>query len=793
MTGPGPLQELRPLKELRAELLRDNSITGTEWCRRYGAVADGWLVDLLARATGGRSEGVALVAVGGYGRGILAPGSDLDLLLLHQPKRKVGDLADAIWYPIWDSGLPLDHSVRTVKEVVKLMDEDIKVALGLLDARFVAGDQRVADEALARSDELWARRARPWLQALDQLTRARHERFGDVAFLLEPDLKEARGGTRDLHLLRSVARVAPIIEDAISTRAVARGGETLADARVELQRPTGQAANILLLQDQDAVAERLGHSDADALMAAVADAARAIAWASDDGWRRVEGSLAPRGKRRSISEENLERGVVLREGEVMLAHGADPAVDPTLALRAAAASAELDAPMSHRSLNRLAKRAMAPDGVWPADVRNAFLRLLGAGRPSIAAVEALDQQGVWMRYLPEWYHVRNRPQRNAYHRYTVDRHLVETTARAATMQSSVARPDMLLLGALLHDIGKGRNGDHTDIGIVVSGEIGERMGLDSEDVTLLQKVVRLHLLLPDVATRRDLDDPATAKSVAAAVGDITTLELLAALTEADSLSTGPAAWGSWKAGLVRRLVELVEGHLEGRPPPDSRAAALTPAETELLSTRRLELRADGERVLVAAPDHPGPLSDGDRVLVAAADRPGLLATVAGVLTLAGVSVLAASTMSDSASGMALLRFHVVSAFDSLPDWDKVKRQLRSALDGDTDVHALLERREAHYSAHRPRLSAYVSVPRVIFDNDASSAATVIEVRAPDRGPLLHNITRALADSGVTIDCALVSTLGSEAVDVFYVREVGGGRVTDPARLQRIEETVLASV
>ncbi len=228
---------------------------------------------------------------------------------------------------------------------------------------------------------------------------------------------------------------------------------------------------------------------------------------------------------------------------------------------------------------------MAPEGIWPPETLRALLRLLGAGRPAIAAVEALDQLGIWLRYLPEWAPIRNKPQRNAYHRFTVDRHLLETAAAAAALTRTVARPDLLLLGALLHDIGKGRSSDHTDIGIDVVRELAPRLGLTAVDVATLESMVRYHLLLPEVATRRDLDDPATAAGVAAVVGDRDTLDLLAALTEADSLATGPAAWGSWKAGLVARLVDLTAAVLEGRPATDARAGAVRPEQTALLGRR----------------------------------------------------------------------------------------------------------------------------------------------------------------------------------------------------------------
>jgi [protein-PII] uridylyltransferase len=461
---------------------------------------------------------------------------------------------------------------------------------------------------------------------------------------------------------------------------------------------------------------------------------------------------------------------------VSLSAGADPAADPSLALRIAAASAERDVPIARATLERLGRRTLAPDGVWPAPVLNALLRLLGAGRPAIAAVEALDQHGVWMRYLPEWSPVRNRPQRNAYHRFTVDRHLLEAVGNASLLQSAVHRPDLLLLGALLHDIGKGQGGDHTEIGIEIVGKLGPRMGLDDHDVAMLQNLVRLHLLLPDAATRRDLDDPETAATVAAAVGDQDTLELLAALTQADSLATGPAAWGGWKAGLVDRLVTQVAATLEGRPPPDTGRADLSAAERQVLAGHQLSAIYEGGILKVAAPD-----------------QAGLLAVVAGVLTLAGANVRSATTMSDESTAMALFRFEVTPAFDELPDADRVRADLSAAIEGRMDIEHLLEEREARYSRFAPSTQARVPDARVLFDLESSTTSTIVEVRAPDRGPVLYHVTRALTACGTTITCALVSTLGAEAIDVFYVHGREGGRVEDPAHLRQIEEAVLASL
>jgi [protein-PII] uridylyltransferase len=764
------------LRAVRAVLLDDRDLTGSEWCRRFAAAADAWLQEVFARATGGDDRGVGLLAVGGYGRGGLAPGSDLDLLLVHDGKRPIKDIANAVWYPIWDAGLSLDHSVRTAKEVRAAMDADIRVALGLLDGRRVAGDAVVADKALERATDLWQARTGRWLPVLDAVTRQRHARFGDLAFLLEPDLKEARGGLRDLALLRSLGRVVPVLVGVVEDPRLEVAFETLTAARVELQRGSGRETGVLLLQDQDAVAAALDFPDADELMAAVAAAGRAVAWASDDGWRRVGSWLAGPPGRGASADRVLEPGLVLRDGEVALVADADPGSDTSLALRLAAASAELDRPMARAALDRLSSAAVGPAGVWPPDVLQALLRLLGAGQPAVAAIESLDQLGVWVSYLPEWAAVRNRPQRNAYHTYTVDRHLVETVAVAAGLQSRVSRPDLLLLGALLHDIGKGRDRDHSEIGIEVVGSLGPRLGLAAADVSVLQTLVRLHLLLPDAATRRDLDDPATTASVAAAVGDRVTLELLAALTEADSLATGPAAWGPWKAGLVAQLVDQVAAALEGRQYPDAPVGELGPEQRALLSSRRVQLLADGGHLTVTAPDHPG-----------------LLATVAGVLTLSGVTVRSAATTSDEQTGMALLRFEVAAAFDALPNWGQVQTSLEAALEGRLALDRVLAEREASYARFRRPTTARQPEVRIIIDHDASDRSTVVEVRAPDRGAVLYRVTRALTGAGVTITRALVSTLGAEAIDVFYVQTLDGRRVEDARHRSLLADAVRAAL
>jgi [protein-PII] uridylyltransferase len=509
-------------------------------------------------------------------------------------------------------------------------------------------------------------------------------------------------------------------------------------------------------------------------MAEVAAAARTIAWTSDETWDRILSSVkGPRG-RTAPADRHVGPGLVIRDGVVELTAEADPLTDPTLVLRAGAAAAEAGLRLSRPAVDRLAAEAAPLGDVWPEEARLAFVRLLGAGAAAIPIVETLDQRGLMTRTLPEWEAVRNRPQRNAYHRFTVDRHLCEAAAEAARLTSRVRRPDLLLVGAFLHDIGKGYPGDHSEAGVNLVDKIGPRIGFPPDDISILKTLVRHHLLLAETATRRDLADESTILSVAAAVGNQTTLELLAALTEADSLATGPAAWGTWKAGLIAELVERTAPVLAGQrartapePPPDG--------TVELIARARLAeaLVLDGE----------GPL-----VTLVAPDRPGLFWRVAGTLALHGLDVVSARAWS-SADGFAIERFRVQSVFGRTPDWPAVESDLNRVLAGRLSLEArLADRARAYANSPRPPSAAPARV-EVSVDNDASDSATVIEVRAPDRIGTLYRITKALAELELDVRLAKVTSLGHEVVDAFYVVDQTGGKLTDEDHLREIQRGI----
>jgi [protein-PII] uridylyltransferase len=365
--------------------------------------------------------------------------------------------------------------------------------------------------------------------------------------------------------------------------------------------------------------------------------------------------------------------------------------------------------------------------------------------------------------------VRAKPQRNPLHRFTVDRHLNEAAANAAALQHEVARPDLLLLGTWLHDIGKGLPGDHTVAGIELLREVGPRMGLPPEDVEVLVELCRLHLILPDVATRRDLSDDDVIRSVATEVRSLSTLELLAALTEADSLATGPAAWSAWKAELVAQLVDRVAHVLRGGEAADVTGGGFPEPEV-------LELMKAGTTVLRLEP----PL-----LLVVAPDRPGLFSRVAGTLALKAITVVAADAYSDE--GMAASRFRFEVGTDL--DWDEVSTDVRRAIDGRLAIEARLAAR-ASTSRRRARTGVLEVEPSVRFDNHASATSTVVEVRCEDRLGVLDRVTRAFADLDHDIRVAKISTLGHEVFDAFYVRTAQGNKLTDRDHVREVERAVL---
>lgn len=719
--------------------------------------ADALLFLLLSKACdalGVPTEGVALVAIGGYGREELSPYSDLDVMLLHaEGYPQVDELAAQIWYPLWDSRTRLDHSVRTIAQAQQAAADDIRVALGLLDARHVAGDSHLTLQLRSVLMADWRRTAKTRLPALAEACRERANTVGELAHLAEPDLKEAYGGLRDAVVLRAL--VASWLID-VPHPVVERARLDLLNVRDELHEVAGRATDRLVADVAGEVAAGLALADRDALLRHIYATGRTLAHVCDVSWRRIESLMArpPRSRRRHRGGGPLllalDEGVGQHEGEVVLMPEARPERDSALGLRAAAVAADRDLVLSPAVCDRLARTAALLPEPWGAEARRLLCALLGAGEGLLEVWEALDQAGYISRIMPEWDTVRFRPPQSAIHRYTVDRHLLETCVEASKLVRDVRRPDLLLVAALLHDLGKAVDGDHSVTGAAIATTVARRLGFAEAEVDTITLLVRQHLMLAQVATRRDLDDPMTVELVAGIVGNTDTLDLLEALTYADARAAGPAAASPWRLRLVGELARRVRGDLSG-----GGAGLWTDAPP--IPLPELHHVVGVGRLGVTVSDHRGDL----RVSVAVPDQVGTLSTVAGVLAVERLAVR--SAVITSVEGLGISQWSVAG---SAPDPVRLRDRLAVALRDDSD---LVRRLAARDSSARGKAAA----SRVDLLPHASETATVLQVRAHDRPGLLYDVTAAIASTGADIRSAHVSTLGAECVDVFYLTDSDG--------------------
>jgi [protein-PII] uridylyltransferase len=751
------------IKRLRTQLVNDADLAGRSLARRLSQQADSWFESLASDLP----AGWALMATGGYAGGVLCPGSDIDVVLLHPNKAndsQVRTIAESLWYPFWDGGIKLSPAVHTTKTLLNLGSDDLESATTILRVRCLAGDVELVQRLQSDALEQWRRKPMVWLQRLHESAQLRWERLGDIASLLEPDLKDGRGGLRDYDTIRwALAIDRPDVSSALEGpfEDLAGPAEVLLAARCELHRATGRFVNTLLLQDQDRVAEAMGYFDADALMFEVSSAAHSIEWATERFWRRVDRLVKRSGKGSLKQLPEHVAGVTVIDDEAQITADAD-VDEQSFVFRMAAAAAHAGYPISARSLRMMASRGSEPGEQWSERTRRAFLSLLGAGQPMVHAIEALERFDLFSRYLPEWRAVRSRPQRNAFHTYTVDRHLLQTVANASELMRGVSRPDLLLVGALLHDIGKGYPGDHTEAGMELVDGIGARMGFPPEDVDVVRALIENHLLLSETATRRDLSDPRTAANVAAAVGDPVTLELLVGLTEADSKATGPAAWSSWKSTLIDELVQRVSMSLRG----EQRTADGTPLDSRF--SHLVDQIQAGGGVLI---EHES-VGDFEMLRIASTDRRGLFSLIAGTLALHGLDIVGAEAFTG-ADGTAVDEFRILRATGTTPNWSKFAHDLRGVIAGEVDIDARLEQRIKGQGRSRRAMSAVPPRFEVLISNEASDLTTIIDVRAPDAPATLYRLSHALAGAGYDIRSAKVATLGHEVVDVFYVVGVDG--------------------
>ncbi|MGL5811691.1 MAG: HD domain-containing protein, partial [Nocardioides sp.] len=586
-------------------------------------------------AAKGPEVGHALVAVGGYGRGELARHSDLDVVLVHDEELggsadvrpdagpdvradelASGELAERIWYPLWDSGHKVDHAVRSVSEMVTSAHADARVALGLLDARHVAGDPNLTLRLRSLTLAGWRRDARAQLPRLRALVQQRHELVGELAHAAVPDIKEAAGGLRDAVVLKAL--VATWLID-VPHADLERSRGAMLDIRDVLHDLAGRATDRIAPDAWADLADRLGLPGALAAQYRVREIGRRITHLSRLAWRRA-GEVTERrpvNRPRRPDLTPIAPGVAISSGEVVLDRGVGPGDDPLLLLRAAAEAAQRDVMLSPPTAARLVREGRRLSEPWPDEARDLMVRLLASGRGLLPVWETLEETGALDRILPEWERIRLLPHASVIHRFTVDRHVVETCIEASMLIRYAARPDVLMLAALLHDIGKGGTGSHSVEGVPIAVGVARRMGFDEASVDLIAALVRWHLLLSETAVTRDLDDPATVATVADVVPSVEALRLLRTLTEADARATAAPAWTAWRASLVDQLVDR---------------AARVIARPEQAGDERFGPRVEVPDTLQRDPDAISiTLEDGrvgGCVRVIARDRVGLLADIA---------------------------------------------------------------------------------------------------------------------------------------------------------------------
>jgi [protein-PII] uridylyltransferase len=730
--------------------------------------SDRFLLSLFNSAlgkTGKNSKGLAIAAVGGYGRGELSPGSDLDIIILHQgqfSQSALSEFVNNLLYPLWDNK-SVDHSVRTRTETRDAAESDLKVALGLLDIRVVAGDADLVAAVQSESLDSWRKHARNRLPELKLSLEQRHERAGELAYLLEPDVKEARGGLRDINALRAISLSGAT---KVPLERISWAESKLNDVRETLHQTSGRNKDRLLFQEQDAVARELGYTDADALMSDVAQAARSVDYLLEFTWHQL-GQRNKDGFGRFLRKPRTDivaKNLNVSQKEIVINPQADIQSDPMIGLRAAATAAQLGLPISLESYSLLSAALNEGKGLlpnpWPREAREHLISLIGAGESMVSIFEALDQEEIIFHWIPEWRALRSLPQRNALHRHTVDRHMVETAVHAASLTRKVHRPDLLLFAALFHDIGKGDTEDHSIRGERLIGPLAKRIGFPEEDVEVIKILVKHHLLLSSTATRRDLDDPATIQSILAVIPNLTTLELLHALSIADGEATGSAGWSDWKATLVSDLVKRVKKAMSGSSTiaaqPEITPEQLKVAESGVLQVN-LEQRENGYSIEIISPD-----------------KPGLLSLVAGVINTFRLDVRSARTKSHGSS--AVMKWIVTPE----PHAPAVTAQnLRSEIEkAFNDTSHIEDKLIARAQAYASIPAIPVPDPIVEFYNDGATDATIIEVRSHDRPGLLFRIGAGITQSKVDIRSAIVTTLGAEAIDTLYVSELTGGPLSD---------------
>jgi [protein-PII] uridylyltransferase len=858
------------------EAFEHEQITGLEAGRKLGALVDGLVTALHAHAArvGELSEKLTVVATGGYGRGILAPFSDIDLLFLtpHEPKPTTLKAVEYMLYFMWDLGLKVGHATRSIEQCLAEAEKDTTIRTSLLDARRIAGDKGLFTDFHKRfRHNCQESGAGEFIAAKQHERTVRHRRFGESAFMVEPNVKEGKGGLRDLQTLYWLARylfdtqtmgelAGPLaggggLITETEAKHARRSWEFLWTVRFHLHYVAGRAEERLTFDLQPVVGARMGytrHGRQDGVerfmrhyFLTVREVTR-ITRVLEPALTRA--ALGPPAFAAETDKALMKAGFVLAEGKLLPVPGRDFGDEPIQMLRVLQVARDRNLelhPLAMRSLIRNERRAVA----LRRDPRAAaiFLDLLcgreGERHRADGArwLAILNEAGFLGRYIPDWARIVGQMQFDTYHIYTVDEHTIEAVRVLDTLErgdlvnvAPIASGLMdqlqsrrsLYMAMIMHDIAKGRGGDHSEIGAELALEVCPALGLSAEETETVSWLVLHHLLMSQIAFKRDIDDPKTILDLAEVIQSPERLRLLLVLTVADMRAVSPKVWNAWKATLLRELYSRVAEVLAGglsTTERDVRVARARQAAAALLSGwtkeeiehftslgyagywlsfdpetharhARLVREAEQRGLPLTVDTQPLPARAVTEVTVYVADHAGLFAKIAGALAVAGASIVDAR-IHTMTNGMALDTFWIQDAgggtFDAPHRLARLSVLIEQALSGRIKLSA--EIRKLSKSLLGRRMRAIHVPPRVVIDNHASNTHTVLEVNGRDRPGLLHDVTTAISEQGLQIASAHVTTYGVRAVDVFYVKDVFGLKVENERRLAKLRMALLEAL
>ncbi len=816
------------------------------------------------------AERLCLAAVGGYGRGELAPHSDIDLLFLlpYKETPRLEQVIEYVLYMLWDLGLKVGHATRSIDDCIRLSKEDLTIRTSILEARYLWGDKKLFNELRRRFEKEISEASGPeFVEAKLAERGERHRRMGDSRYVLEPNIKDGKGGLRDLQTLFWIAKdlyrvdeVDDLIQHGVLTKGEARRFDRaqnfLWSVRCHLHYITGRGEDRLTFDQQPRIGELLGYRDhAGAtgverfmkhyylIAKEVGDLTRIFCAALESEHRRRPRFALPK---ISIFHRAPE-GFRIDGGRLRLASGTRFADEPVKILRLFHEAQARDLDIHPGPLRTITREMRLVDGLRDdPEANRLFMEMLTSPNDPETTLRRLNEAGVFGRFIPDFGRVVAQMQHDMYHVYTVDEHTIfaigilhgiengeftDEMPTASEVINNIQSRRVLYYATLMHDIAKGRGGDHSVLGAEVAERLGQRLGLSAEETETAAWLVRQHLVMSNTAFRRDINDPKTITDFAEIVQSLERLRLLLVLTVADIRAVGPNVWNGWKAALLRDLYKATEDELTGGHAAGSRdrraeaaqeafrAAARTapdgiftaeeidaqialgyPAywlgadtDTHLFHARMMRdaaLNDDSLKIETRIDE----FRDVTELTLYAQDHPGLISRFAGAMAVSGANIVDARIFTMT-NGMALDTFSVQDpngkAFRQPEQLDRLAKRIRATLSGQLRPARELAKKVESQANSRTRV--FTVAPRVLIDDSASRTYTVLEVNGRDRPGLLYDLTRTLTDLNLQIGSARIATYGEAAVDVFYVKDLFGLKVSHEGKLAQIHAALLAAI